>query len=109
VQPCGSSAADRRDIVIRCERVEEDDKGCWSSSNMGPQEHHENECQFGSGAQHGRRDSGVWIVCWPRQCQNSIPKDFKIEFFVNDKTQPDSHVRDGRQIRPRGTSVAGSA
>ena len=32
--------------------MEEDDKGCWSSSNMGRQEHHENQC--------------AWIVCTGR-------------------------------------------
>jgi hypothetical protein len=26
--------------------VEEDDKGCWSSSNMGHREYHEHQCQF---------------------------------------------------------------
>ena len=37
-----------------CERVEEDDKGCWSPSNMGRREYH---------------DQCAWIVCGEGWCR----------------------------------------
>lgn len=58
-------SAFRDGLVIQCERVE-NDKECWSSSSMGPQEYHENQRQFSSGSQyggHGGSDNSVWMMC----------------------------------------------